>query len=690
VAIVGHGGAGKTMLAEHMLYTAGAIERLGALESGTTQSDFDPLEVRRQLSVSAGILPLEWQDCKINLIDVPGFPDFVGDLHGVARVVESVILVTEAKRDLDVGFEMAWDVAEAHGLAKCIFVNKLERDNADFEGLMETLHAKYGRKVVGTQIPIGKQSDFCGVLDLLNMKVYKGHDRGKEMEAAPPEYQREAATRREKMTEAAAETDELATKFLEGAPISEQEIEEGLLYGIERGTVVPILIGSAKSGIGVATLLDRICGELPSPVQAPKRIFGGTLTSALTSNEGDGLSTDADAETVAFCFKTTADPFVGKINYVRVFSGSLELDQTYFNVSREFTERVHHLVLPHGRVQEATDSIRAGDIGAIAKLSSTRTGDTLSSERNGIALPEIGFPEPVFRVAIKPNTKGDEDKLGNSLDRLLEEDPTLHYLRDPDTHQEILEGLGDVHLDATIEKLKTKFGVNITTEPARIPYRETVKEHSKAQGRHKRQTGGKGQFGDCWIEIEPLERGEGFRFENRVVGGAIPKSYIPAIEKGIRESMDHGSVAGFPTVDLKVTVYDGSYHDVDSNEQAFKIAGALALRSAASLAHPVILEPLMDLEIEIPDEYVGDVVGDLNGRRGRLAGMAPASSGKTTILCTAPMATTTRYALELRSLTKGRGRFKQRFSHYEELPAPEQEKLAEDFARARASHESER
>jgi elongation factor G len=679
------------MLVEHMLYTAGAIDRVGSVEGGNTQSDFDPLEVRRKISLSATVMPLEWHGCKVNLIDVPGYPDFIGDLHGVARVVESMIIVCEAKRDLDVGFELAWEIAEEHGLAKCIFVNKLERDNADFEGLMETLSARYGRKVVSTQIPIGHQAAFSGVLDLLNMKVYKGKDRGQEIEDAPAGYSEEAAERRDKMMDAAAEgDDDLALKYLEGESLTEEEIEHGLLVGIERGRVVPVLIGSAMSGIGVATMLDRICGELPSPVDAPKTATANNIVSSIGhEDEGKILKPDGDGSTIAYCYKTTADPYVGKINYFRVFTGALKVDGHYKNVNREADERVHNLTLPHGKAQEATQVIPAGDIGAVAKLAHTHTGDTLIGKGENMMLPAINFPPPIYRIAIHPATKADEDKLGNAISRLLEEDPTFHHVRDIATHQEILEGMGDIHLDTVIEKLKSKFGVSVLIDEARVPYRETVKGASKAQGRHKRQTGGKGQFGDCWIELEPLERGGGFTFENKVVGGAIPKNFIPAIEKGIREAMDHGLVAGYPVTDFKVTVYDGSYHDVDSNEQAFKMAGAIALKAAAEKAQPVILEPMLEVEVDVPDECVGDVVGDLNGRRGRLAGMDPAAPGKTRIRATVPMSTMTRYALDLRSVTKGRGRFRQNVSHYEELPHPEQQKLVEEYAKIRAARESE-
>lgn len=674
VAIVGHGGSGKTMLVEHMLYTAGAVDRVGNVDAGNTQSDHDALEIRRKISVGASVLPLEWHDHKINLIDVPGYPDFIGDLHGVARVVESMIIVCEAKADLDVGFELAWEVAEQHGLATCIFVNKLERDNADFEGLINTLHHRYGRKVVLVQIPIGHQAAFAGVLDLLNMKVYKGKDRGEEMEDLPSGYAEEAAERREKMMDAAAEgDDELAIKYLEGEELNPLEIEHGLLIGTENGRVVPVLLGSAHSGIGVATLLDRIIGELPSPKDKPKTF------------DGEELKPEENGPLAAFCFKSTADPYVGKINFVRVFSGTIKVDQNVLNINREKEERLHNLYFPHGKGQEAATVVPPGDICAIAKLSDTHTGDTLTMSKDKKQLPPIVFPEPIYRVAIKPATKADEDKLGPAIHKLLEEDPTLHYTRSAALHQEILEGMGDIHLDVAIEKLKTRFGVTVTTEEAKVPYQETIKGVAKAQGRHKRQTGGKGQFGDCWIELSAQSRGEGFVFENKVVGGSIPKNFIPAIEKGIRETMDHGFLAGYPVVDVKASVYDGSYHDVDSSEMAFKIAGSLAFKAAAEKAQPTILEPVMNLEVDVPDDCVGDVVGDLNGRRGHLQGMDPIAPGKTRVRATVPMATMTRYALDLRSITKGRGRFHQSMSHYDELPHLEQQKLIQEYAKARAA-----
>lgn len=677
VAIVGHGGSGKTMLVEHMLYTAGAVERVGTIDAGNTQSDHDPLEVRRKISVSASVLPLEWHGHKINLIDVPGYPDFIGDLHGVARVVESMVIVCEAKAELDVGFDLAYEVAEKYGLATCIFVNKLERDNADFQGLIDTLDKRYGRKIVLVQIPIGHQIAFSGVLDLLNMKVYKGKDRGIEIDEIPKGYAEEAAYRREKMMDAAAEgDDELAMKYLDGEELNPLEIEHGLLIGTETGRVVPVLLGSAASGIGVAPLLDRIVGELPSPKDRPKII------------DDKELNPDPNDPLTAFCFKTTADPYVGKINYIRVFTGSIKQDQVVMNLNKEKEERMHNLYFPHGKGQEPATLVTAGDICAIAKLANTHTGDTLSSNKSANKLSEIEYPHPVYSIAIKPASKADEDKLGPAIEKLLEEDPTLRHHLFPSLHMETLEGMGDIHLEVAIEKLKNRFGVSVVTTDMKVPYKETVTGTAKAQGRHKRQTGGKGQFGDCWIEIEPLPRGEGFQFVNKVVGGAIPKNFIPAIEKGIRETMEHGVLAGYEFVDVKVTVYDGSYHDVDSSEMAFKIAGSLAFKAAVMDAKPVILEPILDVEIEAPDEFVGDITGDLNGRRGRLKNIDQTADGRSKISAEVPMVNMLRYALELRSLTRGRGRYSQSQGRYEVLPYDQSEKLVQAYEKTRKENEN--
>lgn len=656
------------MLVEHMLYAANAADRVGNVDAGNTQSDYDPIEVKRKISLNASVLPIEFHDHKINIIDVPGYPDFVGELHAVAEVVDSMILVCEAKRDLDVGFDLAWEIAEKHGLAKMIFINKLERDNADYEGLIDLLDERYGARIVSVEIPLGSQDNFRGVLDLLNMKVYKRDEKGRVVEDIPAEHETEANYRREKMMDAAAEGDDaLMMKYLEGEELTAEEVEHGLLEGTRKGKVVPVVLGSAMTGIGVNALLDRIIGELPSPLYHP------------VNAGGKKYEEDPNGPLIAYVFKTTADPYVGKINYVRVFSGTLKADDVVLNVNKEGSERVHNLFIPHGKKQESTQMVCAGDICAIAKLQDTGTGDTLSSTKDRIMMRVPEFPKPVYSVAIKPKTKADEDKMGPAIDRLLEEDPTLRYTRSHELHQELLEGMGDIHLDVAIDKLKTRFGVNVETEPAKIPYRETILGTGKAQGKFKRQSGGRGQYGDCWLEIEPLPRGEGFLFENKVVGGSIPKNYIPAVEKGIHETLAQGFLAGFPIVDIKAAVTDGSYHDVDSSEAAFKTAGSMALKNAAQNASPALLEPIMKIMVEVPEESVGDVVGDLNTRRGHMHGMETGESGKTKISAEVPMATMMRYALDLRSITKGRGFFSADFSHYAEMPNHEAESLIKEY-----------
>ncbi len=685
VAIVGHGAAGKTMLAEHLLFTAGATDRLGSIEGGTTQSDWDPLEARRRLSMTASVLPLEWHGCKINLVDVPGTPDFASELPLVARAVEAMVIVCEAKADLDVGFERAWEIADEYGLARLVFVNKLERDNADYDGLMNELDRRYGRKVVGVQIPIGSGAAFSGVLDVLARKVYRGRDRGVEIEEIPLAYTVEAALRREKMMDAAADADDdLADRYLAGEELGEEEIERGLLRGIERGRTVPVMVGSAASGLGVATLLDRLLCEMPSPEDAPKDRKG---RSALLGGEIAGAR-GVDAPPAAFCFKTLSDPFLGKVSFLRVLSGTLRTDAVLRDVRTGATERLHHLFLPHGKAHEDVGAVVAGDLCAVGRLGAVRTGDTLCDPAHPEAPEAIAMPEPSTRMAIAAATKADDDKLPSAIERLLDEDPGLRYVRDEATGETILEGMGAVHLEAVVERLKTRYGVTVAGRPASVAYRETISRPAKAQGRHKRQTGGKGQFGDVWLQIEPLPRGEGFLFESTVVGGAIPRAYFPAIEKGVREAMVAGVVAGYPLHDLKVTVTDGSTHEVDSNEMAFKIAGAMALRAAVERAGATVLEPFARLTVDVPDESVGDVAGDLNGRRGRLLGMEPSSPGRTGVRALVPMAGLATYGADLRALTRGRGRCRQEPGGYEEAPEAERLRLVAAHEARRAEHEA--
>ncbi|MDQ2985922.1 MAG: elongation factor G [Armatimonadota bacterium] len=668
VAIVGHGGAGKTTLVEQLLFASKSVDRLGSVDQGNSHGDFDPIEIKRKISLGISVFPIEWKGHKINLIDVPGFPDFIGDLHGVAKVVEAMIVVVPAQDGLDVGFDNAWEIGEAAGLSRLIFINKLERDNADYPGLMKTLETRFGNKAVPLQIPIGSQTNFKAILDLVDMKVHSGKGVEEEVSEPPAEILAEVETAREKMMDAAAEgDDDLALKYLEGESLTEDEVVHGLEVGVAAGRVFPILVGSAASGIGIASLLDRIVGAIPSPAEKPK-ISGD-----------EEITADASAPMSAYVFKTTADPYVGRINYVRVMTGTLKPDMHVKNTSKDQAERLGSLFFPKGKEQLATTAVGAGDIAAISKLQHTGTSDTLVDGKATTNYDRIAFPEPIYRLAVHAKTKSDEDKLGTSLHRIVDEDPTFKYRRDTESGEEIIEGMGDMHLEVSIEKLREKFGVNVATSEATIPYRETIKTPAKAQGKFKRQTGGRGQYGDCWMELEPLARGAGFEFGERIVGGSIPKNFIPAIEKGVRDVLTKGFMAGFPVVDLKATVFDGSYHDVDSSENAFKQAGAMAFKAAAANAKPTILEPILMVEVDVPEEYTGDVMGDLNTRRGRPMGMELIAPGKQRIKAEVPMATMAKYALDLRSITKGRGRFRGDFAHYEELPANEQQHLVTEY-----------
>lgn len=672
VAIVGHGGAGKTTLVEQMLYAAGAIDRLGSVDQGNSHSDFDPQEIRRKISLSASVLPLEWKGCKINLIDVPGYPDFIGDLYGVARVVEAMIIVTPAQDTLDVGFDSAWEVAEQAGLTRLIFVNKMERDNADFPGLMKVLESRFGVKVVPIQVPVGSQAGFKGIYDILEEKVYIGDAKTGKIEEPSADMHKAAEAQIEKMMDAAAEGDDnLALKYLEGESLTEEEIEHGLEVGAENGKVFPVLMGSALNGIGIQSLLDHIVGVVPSPVVKPKQ------------HDGKPVEPDPNAPLSAFVFKTTADPYVGRINYVRVMTGTLKPDSAIRNTRNDENERIGSLAFPLGKEMKPASAVIAGDIAALSKLQYSRTGDTLADPKQTVTYEPIKFPEPIYRVAIVAKSKNDEDKLGSAIARIVDEDPTFRHSRDAEVHQDLIEGMGDIHLDSVIEKLRDKFGVNVETSEAKIPFRETIKASAKAQGKYKKQSGGRGQYGDCHVELSPLPRGAGFEFSDSIVGGAIPKNYLPAIEKGIVDSMSKGFLAGYQVVDVKANVYHGSYHDVDSSEMAFKSAGALAFRNAAEQAQPTILEPILYVEVDVPEEYTGDVMGDLNTRRGRPMGMEMIGVGRQRIMAEVPMATMTKYALDLRSITKGRGRFRVEFRRYDELPHSEQQALINEFKKKR-------
>ncbi|MFN3689408.1 MAG: elongation factor G [Fimbriimonadales bacterium] len=684
VALAGHGGSGKTTLAEHLLYVAGHIDRVGTIEAGNTVSDFDPEEQRRKISLNATLLPIEWEGYKINLIDTPGFPDFIGELYSALQVVDAVVLVAPAQAELEVGFENAWELCEARQLPRFIFVNKMERDGADYRGLVNYLRSVYGNRIVPLQVPIGAESQFKGVVDVLHQKAYVGKDRDVAASPVPEDLQELVGRARELLMEAAAETDDaLLEKYLEGNPLTDEELVRAFHEGVRTGQIVPVLCGSAALGEGLAPLLQAIIELAPSPAETPT-----PLAKNLRSDEPIELRPDPNAPLAAFVFKTTADPFVGKLTFFRVYSGTLKGDSQVYNAQKERDERIGQVFYLRGKNQIATPEVRAGDIGVVAKLQETGTGHTLCDKSRPVAIEPIEMPDPIYTVAVVAKTKADEDRLGPALARLQEEDPTFHARRDPETGQTLLSGMGDLHLEVIIDKLKRKFNTEVETVELRIPYRETItRPVQRVEGKFKRQTGGRGQYGHCFINLEPLPRGAGIEFTESIVGGAIPKNYIPAIEKGIREAAEKGIQAGFPATDFKVNVVDGSYHEVDSSDQAFRIAGSLAFQEAAMKAGPVVLEPILEVEVDVPEAFTGDVMGDLNGRRGRILGIDSLGNGRQRIRANVPMGEMTRYALELRSITRGRGRFRTRFSHYEEAPPNVAQPLIEKYKREREAQE---
>ena len=672
VALVGHGGCGKTSLAEALLFTSGGIDRLGKVDDGTTTSDYDPDEIKRKISINATIAPCEWQGTKINFIDTPGYADFVGDVKSALKVVEGALLVVCAVSGIEVGTETTWEFAQETGVPRAIFINKMDRENADFYAVAEALRVRFGSRVVPVQLPIGSQDSLKGVVDLVEMKAQVGAGKATEGEI-PADMADAVAKYREALIEAAAEVDdELITKYLEGEELTTEEIARGLAEGFRAGKVVPIFVGSALKDIGAAGLLDKIVATFPSPAEL--EAVKGLNPQSKAEEQRKPLDSEPFS---ALVFKTLADPYVGKLTYFRVYSGVLKSDTHAFNSTEGIDERIGQVYLLKGKNQEATAEVHAGDIGAVAKLAETGTGDTLCDKAKPIKYPAIEFPAPVYSVAIKAKTKADEDKMGPSLARLADEDPTFQYRREAETGETLVSGLGESHVEIVVDRLKRKFGVVVEVDTPKTPYRETVTTTASAQGKHKKQTGGRGQYGDAWVEISPLERGAGFQFQDAIVGGAIPRQYIPAIEKGVREAMERGILAGYPVVDMKARVYDGSYHNVDSSEMAFKMAGIIAFQNAAEKANPVLLEPIVSLEVIVPDEYMGDVIGDLNTKRGRILGMEPLSDGKQRIRALVPQGEMLRYAIDLRSIARGRGSFTMEQSHYEAVPAHAAQQIIE-------------
>ncbi len=662
LALLSHNGAGKTSLAEAMLFTAGVISRLGRVDDGTSTSDYDPAEQKRNISINLSLLPFEWAGRKVNLIDTPGYLDFVGEVKAAIRVCEGALLLVCATSGVEVGTEQVWRYADEARLPRLIFINKMDRENADFARTLGQVQARFGRKCVPVQIPIGSHTSFEGVVDLLAMKAYRGPDASEG--EIPEPLQAEAARYREQLVEAVAEVDDaLIEKYLGGEALTPEEMVKGLKDGVAAGTIIPVLVGAATRNIGTARLMDAVVGYLPAPASREIELADGST-----------VPPSAEGPLAALVFKTTADPYVGKLTYFRVYNGRIASNTQAFNVTRGESERIGQLYLVRGKNQEPVAHVNAGDIGAVAKLAVTGTGDTLGTREKPLEVAFTTFPAPIFSYAVYPRTKADLDKLGPSLARLTEEDPTLHVHRDTTTNETIMSGLGDTQLEVAAEKMERKFGVSVKLETPKVPYKETITVPAKAEYKHKKQTGGHGQYGHVLLELEPLPRGSGREFAERIVGGAIPKNYIPAVEKGVNEAVEDGVLAHYPVDDIKVTVYDGSFHPVDSSEICFKIAAAGAMKKGLAAGRPVLLEPVVNLRVRAPEEYTGDIIGDLNTKRAQVQGMNP-DDGMNVIDVQVPLPEVQRYAITLRSITQGKGTFTMEFSHYQEVPPAVAEKI---------------
>ena len=666
VALLGHSGSGKTSLGEAALFTTKATTRMGTISDGNTVSDFEPEEVKRGSSIQTTLLSIVDADAKINFLDTPGYDDFLGEVVSALRVVEGAVLVLAAPSGVDVGTERSWNMCEAAGIPRMFVVNKMDRENANFARNVSDIQASFGRQCIPFQVPLGDAQEFKGVVSIINPPA-----------DIPAEIADEVAAARDRLIEAAAESDDdLADRYLSGEQLSVDEVISGVRTAVLAGELVPILAtSSAPEAIGVEEFLETTRSFLPSPVDGKKaRLLKGT--------EAAEYEVDPAAPLAAFVFKTTADPFVGKLSVFRVYQGSVKSNSETWNSTKEQSERIGQLYLPKGKNQENVNEITAGDIGAIGKLSSTVTGDTLCSRENSVSFPRITQPVGYFRMAVTPASKDDLDKMSMALNRIVEEDPTLQFSRDANTSESLITGLGDAQIDVALEKIKRKFGADLRVKMPKVAYRETITKITNSEYRHKKQSGGHGQFGHVLIRLEPQERDQGFEFKTEVTGGRIPKEYIPSVEKGVTKGLDEGSLAGFPLVDLKAVLYDGSYHDVDSSGMSFEIASVQALKQGVGDANPVLLEPVVKLSITVPDAYTGEVISDLNGKRGRILGMNP-DNGATLIEAEVPLAEVQRYAQDLRSVSQGRGSYSMEFDHYDQVPANLEPKVIEDVKRAK-------
>ena len=672
VALVGHGGAGKTSLAEALLFTSGAINRQGRVEDGTSTCDFDPEEVKRHISVATSLAAFEHGGYKINLLDCPGYADFLPEVEAALRVADLAVFVVSAVEGVEVQTEVVWKLADRLGLPRMIFVNKEDRERADFERVLAQLQELFGRGVAPLELPIGEEGDFHGVADLLTDTaiVYdddQGHHHDEAIPAELAEHEHEV---HDQLVEGIVEADDaLMERYLEGEVPSPKELEDTLAKGVLAGTVFPVICGSALKDVAVDQLAKFICEIGPSPLDRPP-------AEAEAAGDLHEVPCDPEGQPLALVWKTIVDRHVGKVSLFKVLSGTVRHDTVLTNPRSHVDERLHSIFSLRGKDQVPVDEVPAGDIAAVAKLSDTRTGDTLAPKGTPVTIAGLETPEPALTIAIAPKSKGDEDKLMTSLHRLQDEDSSLSVRRDDETHQTLLSGMGETHLAIVLERLQRKFGVEVSTEDVRVPYRETITGTAEAEGKYKKQAGGHGQYGVASIRIEPLERGEGFRFVDSIVGGAIPRQFIPAVEKGILETMARGGHFGHPVVDVQVTLFDGKYHSVDSSEMSFKMAGSLGFQEAIAKASPVILEPVSLLEVTVPASYQGDVMGDLNARRGRVQGTETGNDGESVVIAMVPTSEVGRYAVDLRSLTGGRGRFTVRHDHYDVLPGHLYDKVA--------------
>jgi elongation factor G len=676
VAVIAHGGAGKTSLVEAILFNTGAIDRMGTVEEGTTVTDFEPEEIDRKITISSAVAHCEWDGYSLNLIDTPGFVNFIEDTRASLRVSDGAVIIVSAISGVKAETEKVWKYSCEFEVPRIVFVNKMDKENASFEMALGEIEKSFETSAIPINIPVSAGPDFKSIVNLITMKAYEYGDRKPRETQIPADIKDVAEEYRKQLIEKIAEADDaLLEKYLEGGELSEDEILKGMKEGSLTRRFIPVVCGSATKNIGVRSLLEAIKICLPSPEEMA-RISPIIGKDPKTGKEVSRIPSEKEPFS-AYVFKTIADPFAGRLTLFRIYSGSLKADSNILNSTKNVSERIGQVSFVVGKKQIAASTMGAGQIGVVAKLKETTTGDTLSDEANPIVYQGVKFAEPIISYAIVPKSKGDEEKVSTGIHRILEEDPTLRFHRDEETKEMIISGMGQVHIEVALARLKRKFGVDVVMQTPKIPYRETIKSTARVQGKYKKQSGGRGQYGDCWIEIEPLKRGGGFVFADKIVGGVIPRQYIPAVEKGVVEAMKEGVVAGYPIVDVKVSLFDGSYHSVDSSEMAFKIAGSMALKKAVQDAKPVLLEPMMNVEITTPDEFLGAVIGDLNSKRGRVQGMEPQAGGKQKVNAVVPMSEMLTYANQLHSLTSGKGMYSMEFSHYEEVPSNLANKIME-------------